>query len=50
MVISAMTLYIRQNYTGPMINPETLPAWATQKIDVEIDGETGNCLGWSYAS
>ena len=40
MAISAMTLYIKQNYTGLPISC-TLPEWTKQHVDFEIDGEPG---------
>lgn len=42
-VIAALSLYIKQNYTGPDI-VDKLPQWAREQIDVEIDGETGSFL------
>ena len=42
-VIAALSLYIKQNYTGPDIL-EKLPTWASERVDVEVDGETGSFL------
>ena len=42
-IVTALSLYIKQNYTGPDLSSQ-LPQWAQEKIDVEIDGETGSFL------